>query len=241
MRILLTNDDGIASPALPQLARWAMQLGDVTVVAPLVEQSGRSQAINFHSSFKVKKIDFLEGCDAYAVDSTPADCVRFAITGLHKQYDLMISGINRGYNLGDDIAYSGTIGAIFEAARLNTRAIALSTDIHSFDSALSNLDNIYSFITENKLLEHANLLNINFPTDKINGICVTKQGGMFYTDEFVSCGDDMYMQVGEPLESDSADLSIDISAIRNGYISVTPLTSVKTDMIAYDKINIFKA
>ena len=236
MRILITNDDGIQSPALVRLAEWAKKLGEVTVVAPKIEQSGKSQAIEFHHSFEIKKVDFLEGCEAYTVDSTPADCVRFAITGLHREYDLVFSGVNRGYNLGEDISYSGTVGAILESARLDTKAIALSCDIDCFDTAFAELDGVYSFITENSLLDSANLLNVNFPPEKSKGISVTRQGRMYYTDEFVDCGNDMYIQMGEPVPNDSKDLSVDISAIKNGYISVTPLTQIKTDLVAFDKI-----
>ena len=241
MKILITNDDGIASPALPRLAEWASRLGEVTVVAPSVEQSGKSQAIDFHRSVEIKRVAFPDGMDAWAMDSTPADCVRFGVTGLNKQYDLVISGINRGYNLGEDIAYSGTVGAIFEASRLGIKAIALSTDVDSFDNAFAELDSTYAFIMDNQLFHDADLLNVNFPTSPAKGIVITQQGGMFYSDEFVYCGDNMYMQVGEPVKSDSDDLSVDINAIRNGYVSISPLTAVKTDHKAYEKLKSLRA
>ena len=236
MKILITNDDGIASPALPALAAWAKQLGEVTVVAPLVEQSGKSQALDFRNAVEIKRTTLANADEAWTVDSTPADCVRFAYAGLKQTYDLVLSGINRGFNLGDDIAYSGTIGAIFEAARLDTKAIALSADVDKLDSALPLLNTVYEFIKEHKLLETANLLNINFPSDECRGITVTKQGGMFYSDDFVCKGPDLYLQVGEPVKCESQDLTVDISAVRNGYVSITPLTHVKTDLVAYEKI-----
>lgn len=236
MKILITNDDGIASPALPRLAEWASKLGDVTVVAPSVEQSGKSQAIDFHRSVEIKRVTLEGGLEVWSMDSSPADCVRFGVTGLGAQYDLVISGINRGYNLGDDIAYSGTVGAIFEASRLGIKAIALSTDVDSFDNAFAELDAAYAFITQNKLFDHAELLNVNFPTKPSCGITITRQGGMFYSDEFVDCGNNMYMQVGEPIDDGSRDLSVDITAVRNRYISVTPLTAIKTDLVAFDRL-----
>ena len=236
MRILITNDDGIASPVLPAFVAWAKTHGEVTVVAPKHEQSGKSQAIDFHRSVEIKKVELCSGCEAYAMDSTPADCVRFGITGLHREYDLVLSGINRGYNLGDDIAYSGTVGAILEAARLNTKAIALSTEVDNFENALSELDAVYSYIVENRLLDHAELLNVNIPPQKSQGILITKQGGIFYSDEFVECKDGTFMQVGEPIYGDCSDLSVDISAIGKGYISVTPVTAVKTDIAAYERL-----
>ena len=238
MRILIVNDDSISSTVLPLFTKWAMKLGEVTVVVPKFEQSGKSQAIDFHNSVEVKRVDLVDGCETYTVDSTPADCVRFAITGLHKEYDIVFSGINRGYNLGDDIAYSGTIGAIFEAARLNTKAIAFSTDVGSFESALKDLDKVYTYIMENGILDEAELLNVNFPQINSKGIRITRQGGMFYSDEFVNCGNDMFMQVGEPFIDDTDDLSVDICAIRNGYVSISPLTAAKTDFTAFEKLKI---
>lgn len=236
MRILITNDDGVASPALPALAAFASRFGEVTVAAPKIEQSGKSQAIDFRNPIEIKKVMLDGGIEAWAVDSTPADCVRFGVTGLKKEYDLVLSGINRGYNLGDDISYSGTIGAIFEASRLGIKAIAFSTGISGFDNAIANLDAVYGYITENKLLETADLLNVNFPVDDNKGIVITRQGAIFYSDDFIRCGEDMYRQVGDPIDDKSDDLTVDVSALRNGYISITPVTANKTDLVAYEKL-----
>ncbi len=236
MRILITNDDGISSPVLVKLVEWAQKLGDVTVVAPKYEQSGKSQAIDFRRHSEIKRVDLCQGCEAYAMDSTPADCVRFAVVGLKRQYDIVFSGINRGYNLGEDIAYSGTAGATFEAARLGIKAIAFSTDVSTFEPALKKLDDAYSFIIENGLFDHAGIYNVNFPIKECLGICITRQGGVFFSDEFVHLGDDMYMQTGAPLGYDGEDITYDIHAVLNGYISVTPLTIEKTDLGAYEKI-----
>lgn len=107
MRILITNDDGIGAPGIIALARWAAKLGKVTVAAPSSEQSGRSHAINLTTPYKIKKVPFPDGIEAYSVDSTPADCVRFGLLSLEGGFDLVLSGINRGFNLGDDIGYSG--------------------------------------------------------------------------------------------------------------------------------------
>lgn len=237
MRILVTNDDGISAPALPRFVEWARKLGEVTVVAPKREQSGKSQAIDFDREVEIKKVMLCDGCEAYAMDSTPADCVRFATIGLHKTYDVVFSGINRGYNLGHDIAYSGTVGAIMEASRVGLKAIAFSTDYNSsFDNALSELDGIFDFIVKNDLMSVAELLNVNIPPEKSRGMLITRQGGMFYSDEFVSLGNGMYIQSGAPIKSESRDLTVDINAIQNGYISLSPLTSVCTDTEAYAKL-----
>lgn len=236
MRILITNDDGIESSVLPIFARWAMNYGQVTVVAPKYEQSGKSQAIDFRRHSEVKKVDLGVDCDTFYMDSTPADCVRFAVLGLHKEYDIVFSGINKGYNLGDDISYSGTVGAICEAARLGMKGIAFSTDFSTFDYAVKHIDMAYKFIIDNNLLSHTDLLNVNFPTAVPKGICVTKQGGMFYSDEFILLDDGLYMQTGEPVSYDGDDLTFDIHAIANEYISVTPITCNKTNISAYETL-----
>ena len=236
MRILITNDDGINAPVLPRFAEWAKQYGEVTVVAPKFEQSGNSQAIDFRRAVEIKRVDFPVDCEAWAMDSSPADCVRFGVTGLGRRYDVVFSGINHGYNLGDDISYSGTVGAIMEAARLKHRAIAFSTDIDTFDFALAEIDRVYKTICERDLFAHAKLLNVNFPPQKSRGILITKQGGEFYSDAFEYKGNDTYLQVGYPIGDAGDDLSLDIAAVRAGYVSVTPLTEERTDWVAYEKL-----
>ena len=237
MKILVTNDDGISSPALVKLAAWARRLGEVTVVAPLCEQSGKSQSIDFRNPMKIKKMSADDASEIWAVDSTPADCVRFGVIGLGEEYDLVISGINRGYNLGDDISYSGTVGAIFEASRVGIKAIALSTGVESFDNAFCELDGVYEYILQKNLFEHAELLNVNIPISRSKGIAITRQGKTFYSDRFVKCdGEDMYVQAGEPIYNADTDLSVDVNAIRQGYVSITPLTAKKTDLAVYEKI-----
>ena len=148
MRILLTNDDGINAPGILVLAKWAMKLGDVTVVAPKIEQSGKSHGIEIVRPMEIKKVDFPLNLPAYAVDSTPADCVRYAVKGLGLTFDLVISGINRGYNVGEDIMYSGTVGAIFEANAMGIPAMAFSTHPDGFADAEAHLDRVYQFILE---------------------------------------------------------------------------------------------
>jgi len=236
MRILITNDDGIESAVLPRFIEWAKKYGDVTAVVPKYEQSGKSQAIDFRHKSEIKKVDLVEGCEVYSMDSSPADCVRFATVGLKRQYDMVFSGINRGFNLGEDIAYSGTVGATFEASRLGIRAVAFSTDVTTFEYALKEIDKAYNFIMDNNLFEISGVYNVNFPTADSRGICITRQGGMFYSDDFVHIGNDIYIQVGEPIKYTVDDTTVDIHAIVNGYISITPLTAERTDLVAYNKL-----
>lgn len=240
MRILITNDDGIESSVLPAFIEWAKGYGDVTVVVPKYEQSGKSQAIDFRRLSEVKKVDLCDGCDVYYMDSTPADCVRFAFVGLKRQYDIVFSGINRGYNLGEDIAYSGTASAALEATRFGINAIAFSTDITTFDYALAELDKAYSFIFDNGLFQHARVYNVNFPATESRGIRITRQGAMFFSDDFVYVGNDIYRQIGEPIGYDGDDTTVDIHAVLNGYISISPLTAEKTDLVAYERLKELK-
>ena len=236
MRILITNDDGIASESLHELAKWATKLGEVTVVAPKVEQSGKSQGIDIIHPFEVEEVAFAPNVKAYSVNSTPADCVRFAILGLREKPDLVISGINRGYNLGRDIAYSGTVGAIFEAQGLGVKALALSTNYTSHVTAIERLDEIYAYVEDNKLFDHGSLYNVNVPLGEVKGIKLTKQGGAYYLDEFVRMDDGRYYQKGLFVFENKDDYTLDTDAVMAGYISVTPLTLEKTDMKVYEAL-----
>ena len=234
MRILVTNDDGISSPSLRALAKWATKLGDVTVVAPKVEQSGKSQSIDFFHPGEIKRVEF-DGLEAWAMDSTPADCVRFGILGLEKKYDLVLSGINKGYNLGDDIVYSGTCGAIFEGARIGIKGLAISADRPRYLFAAAYLDGVWDYIVKNNLFSYNSLYNVNIPTAP-KDFRITKQGGVFYTDEFVHKHDDMYMQEGDVWGSTGDDPNTDINAIKENVVSITPLIATRTEMAVFEKL-----
>lgn len=235
MNILITNDDGVTSPALAALADWAERLGTVTVIAPREEQSGKSHSIDFHAPIEIKQVTLATGRAAYSVASTPADCVRFGVLGLKQRYDLVLSGINHGYNLGCDIVYSGTVGAIFEAARQGIKGIALSTDFGDYRGALGALDKIKRYFDERGLLDINGLYNVNIPPVS-DGIRITRQGGIFYTDEFVHKGNDMYMQEGSAVQYDTLHEELDIAAIGDGYISVTPLLFERTNLDVFRKL-----
>ena len=236
MKILITNDDGLFAPGIVPLVEWAKKLGEVTVVAPKVEQSAKSHAINFTSPIEIKKVDIFDGVEAYAMDSTPADCVRFGITGLKREYDLVLSGINRGVNLGADIIYSGTIAAIFEAAYWKTRAIAFSTYPDNRDFAASKLDEVYEYFKKNSLFDKGLIYNVNIP-ERVCGIKVTYQGSPYFDAGFDPIGNDMYMQTGNMLPDEfPGDLDRDTVAVKHGFITVTPLTLSRLDSEAYKNL-----
>lgn len=233
MRILITNDDSISSPVLLPLAKWAQKLGEVTVVVPKVEQSGKSHGIELHKAFEVLKVDF-DGIEAYTVDSTPADCVRYAVLGMKRQFDLVISGINKGLNIGLDVMYSGTAGAIFEAAALGIPAVALSTDPKSFEPALEQLDTVHEFFLQHRLMKKCSLYNVNFPLE-YKGVRITRQGGPFYSDDFEDIGNNLFMPKGKCVYEHRDDMTLDTDAVLHGYISISPMTLERTCM------DVFKA
>ena len=235
MKILITNDDGINAEGIKILASWARKLGDVTVSAPKVQQSAKSHAINIHDPIEALKVDYLDGVTAYAVDSTPVDSVRFATLGLGVQYDLILSGVNRGFNMGEDILYSGTAGCIFEASLRGSKGIAFSTDPHDFSEAEKWLDAIYNYFVQNDLLAHNRIYNVNIPLNA-KGIKFTKQGGAYFTDEFVKIRDNYFDQQGYSVYQYGTDLTLDTDAVMNGYVSVTPLSTRRDNLEVFNKL-----
>lgn len=236
MRILITNDDGVFAPGLQPLAAWAKKLGEVTVVAPKVEQSGKSHAIEMHRTIEVKRVELPCGVPAYSVDSTPADCVRFAILGMKMEFDLVISGINRGMNIGQDMIYSGTVGAIFEAAALGVKGLAFSGEYDGLESAVAHLDQAWDFIQEHRLFDLCGLYNVNIPSLVDKGIRITRMGGPYYSDAFRLEDTDLYMPVGICVYQDSHNDDLDTDAVMHGYISISPLTLDRTNRPVYEQL-----
>jgi len=235
MRILVTNDDSISASGLPGLVRWCKKLGDVTVVVPKYEQSGKSHGIELHTDFEAKQVQLAADITAWAVDSTPADCVRFAILGLKLEFDLVISGINKGYNIGSDQIYSGTVGAACEALALGVPAIALSTSPAYYENAAEQLDKVCAYFQERKLLELHPLYNVNLPPEGL-GFRITHQGGPYYSDDFPHIGNDRYRPTGKLVYENRGDLTLDTDAVMAGFISILPMTYDRTDREIYRKL-----
>lgn len=237
MKILVVNDDGIYAEGIKLLVNWAKTKGEVTVFAPKEQQSGTSHSIEIHNSYEVKKVDdAFDGIEAYSVDSTPADCVRVAMLGMGKKFDLVLSGINRGFNLGADIHYSGTVGACFEASNCGAKSIALSSDYSSFDNAVKNLDRIFAEIEKRKLLEYTNILNVNVPA-KGDEILITKVGGKVYSDTFDFLPNDMVMPRLISLYKGTRNLELDTDGTFTGHITISPLRVDSTDYAAHEKLS----
>ena len=235
MKILVTNDDGIEAEGIKILASWAKKLGEVTVSAPKMQQSAKSHAINFRDHIEIHKVDYIDGVTAYVVDSTPVDSVRFAILGLDTHYDIVLSGINKGFNIGEDILYSGTMANIFEASLRGYKGIAFSTDPRNFAEASRRLDEIYDYFVKHDLLAHNDIYNVNIPLDS-KGIKWTKQGGAYFNDMFVKIDDTHYHQEGYSIYKLNTDYTLDTDAVMNGYVSVTPLSTRRDNATVYEKL-----
>lgn len=235
MRILIVNDDSVSAAQLLPLIKWCKKLGDVTTVVPKYEQSGKSQSIELHKPFEIKQVELEPGISVYTVDSSPADCVRYAVLGMKQHFDLVVSGINRGFNMGRDIMYSGTAGAVFEAVSLGLKAVAISTGPEFYDRAIEPLDQVLEFFREHKLMDKCDLYNVNVVPDA-KGIRITRQGGHFYSDDFVHEGNNMYMPHGKCVYENMNDITLDTDCVMSGYISIMPLTINRADPAVYDQL-----
>lgn len=236
MRILITNDDGLHATQLVPLIKWAQKLGEVTVFVPKVEQSGKSHSFQIRSPFEVKQVELEPGITVWSVDSTPADCVRIAVLGMKMEFDMVISGVNRGLNMGSDIMYSGTVAAASEGVNLGMKGLALSTTPGNYDHATDTLDTIWKYITSRDLFHYNRLYNVNIPAAP-KGIRITRQGGPYYTDDFPFVGNDLYQPTGRPIWQDSSNDDLDTDATMHGYITVSPLTIDRTNLTVFNELN----
>ena len=227
--ILVTNDDGIYSKGIFALAKTLQGIGDVFVVAPDREKSAIAHSLTLHRPLRVEKIRK----NFYAVDGTPADCVHLGVnTILPKRPQLIVSGINKGGNLGDDVTYSGTVSAAFEGTLLGIPSFAISLVSRShfkFDVAARFAAKVARRIVEKGLLKDT-LLNINVPNldeKKIKTYKITQQGrwahnGSAVIEKVDPRGKKYYWIGGGQLIFDKRR-GTDFEAVSNGYISVTPL------------------
>ncbi|MGQ0792948.1 MAG: 5'/3'-nucleotidase SurE [Deltaproteobacteria bacterium] len=242
IRILASNDDGINSDGLRALAEAMRTLGEVVIVAPDRDQSAVSHSLSLYRPLRINKI--AENC--YSVDGTPTDCINLAVNGIlrDKKPDLIVSGINKGENMGDDVTYSGTVSAAIEGTLLNIPSIAISLSAKrdfNFDAAAKVAQRLAEYVLATPLPE-GTLLNANvpnLPTNGIRGIRVTRLGKRIYGEAAVERADPRgrkYYWIGG---SEVASVEIensDIQALRAGYVSVTPLKLDLTDYGALAKL-----
>lgn len=230
MNILVTNDDGIESQGIEALSQALSQLGTVVVVAPKTEQSAVSRSITFRTPLRIEKRESPVDL-SFAVTGTPADCVFVALHHLLEgKPDLLVSGINTGPNLGDDILYSGTVAGALEGALNGVPSIAISAGTHSdqrYDTAAAWL---LGYLKDTSLqLPPKTCLNINVPScdlSELKGARQTFQGHTHYAQRVVRrkdpWGKDYYWLGGE-LPAGRPDEGSDIAALSEGFVSITPL------------------
>lgn len=228
MRVLITNDDGINAIGLKKLVEATIKYAKVIVVAPKVEQSAKSHSIRVRDYFEFKKIDdIVEGVDTYYVDSTPADCVRVAYFYLHDEFDIVFSGVNKGFNVGEDITYSGTCAAATEGALLKRKGIAFSTDYEDCDKIDNDLNIAMEYIFENKLYEKWDLWNINIPYQS-KEFKYVRQGFTHYISNYEN-KDGYLRSIGRP-EATPDDIEYsDVDSVYKKYITIMPLTFDRTN------------
>ncbi len=231
-KILITNDDGIYAPGIFALWEAMDALGDVVVVAPDTEKSAVGHAITISDPIRIQEITRREGFKGYAVKGTPADCVKIAVQGiLDSPPDIVISGINAGANVGNNIIYSGTVSAATEGTMLKIPSIAISLDAvrgGNYEPAKTVAQRVVHQVLDRGLPEGV-LLNVNVPnipiTD-IQGIKITKQGNIFFKDWFEGRedprGHQYYWMTGKIVDPDS-DENCDGVALSQGYVSITPI------------------
>ncbi len=241
LRILVTNDDGIFAPGLLALKQALQPLGDVFVLAPERPRSATGHAVTLHKPLRIHEVELADGSRAWASNGTPTDCVTLAFDVLmEQQADVAVAGINDGANLGWDITYSGTVMAALEAAILGIPALAVSVATDGAPVLTFEPAGVLARSLAERLAAHgpveASLINVNvpnLPTGAIKGTRVTQQGRREYTDRTVTRTDPRdkpYYWISGMLKDDPRENGSDISAVRSGYISVTP---IEIDMTAH--------
>lgn len=240
-RILVTNDDGVRAPGVRLLEEIAHRFADeVWLVAPEVNHSGAGHSLTLRRPLRIRRLSERR----YAVDGTPTDCVLLALQHIVREpFDLVLSGINHGANLGDDVTYSGTIAAAMEATLLGVPAIAISQACRDREPVKWRTAEVFA----PRVIEHLLrvppvrdvLYNINLPdldVEQVRGICVTRQGKRKIGDELIERIDprgEPYIWIGALRGEETAEDGTDIAAVANGWVSVTP---IHMDMTHYDSL-----
>lgn len=244
MNILVVNDDGYAAKGIQALVNALARVCDVYVCAPDGQRSASSHSITLADEVFVREIEFPNAKKAYAISGTPADCSKiglqfFEAAGIH--IDMVYSGINMGSNLGRDTLYSGTVGAAAEAALDGIQAVAVSLalpkndkGIYHFDAAckiaVDVMDKIYGKLDPSVVIS---INTPNKPIDELKGIKYPRLGNRYFIDRFEPVeGSEGYKLQGAPTKDDIFDLS----AVRNGYATVTPLQFDLTDYANLEKV-----
>jgi len=226
--ILVTNDDGIRAPGIKLLAQAMQPLGEVRVFAPEGQQSAVGHGVSLHKPLRVNELEV----GWYEVDGTPTDCVMLAVRALlGRKPDLVISGVNPGANLGDDVTYSGTVAGAFEGMLLGVPSIAVS-DVSYVPQHMATAAAVGAQVAR-YVLDHGlpedTTLNVNVPDvpyEELQGIAVTRMGRRNYQDEII-CREDprgrLYYWIGGAEPAHVQEEGTDFEAIEKGMVSLTPL------------------
>ena len=247
MQILLCNDDGINSTGLIAIAKRLRGLGDIFVAAPDSERSAASSALTLAHPLRAREVAFpVEVQKAWAISGTPADCAKIALSTLMQNLpDVVVSGINRGPNLSVDIFYSGTVAAAFEGAFRGIPSFAVSLDSFAADASYETAAHWGCACIEKimaRSAEPGRVYNINVPavdSDQIKGVKVTRAGRIDYREKYDHrvdpYGRSYYWIKGNP-EIVDHNPECDIVAVKDGFVSLTPLKPDLTDFHLFEKL-----
>lgn len=232
MKILVTNDDGVDSPGLLLLTRALERVGSVFVVAPERNWSAAGHTKTLDKPLRVVRTRLADGHEALATDGTPSDSVALALLGvLADRPDVVVSGINKGPNLGGDITYSGTVAAAMEAVMNGIPGIAVSLDAYA-DWDFAFAADLAARLAEEvvrRRLEADVLLNVNVPAvprEEVRGVKITRLGQRIYRDVLLERQDprgQTYYWIGGEMPTGQADEGTDVKAVADGYVSITPI------------------
>lgn len=235
MNILLTNDDGYDYPGVLALRDALSELGEVFIAAPMTEKSGTSQALSIYDNVYVQEFDKHH----WMVEGFPVDCVNIALHGdiFDVEFDLVVSGINKGVNMGQDVLYSGTVGAAYHAFIHGRTALAVSCGYIEEDGDFAAVAGfVKNFIDDNPFIfDEPTLLNINHPPvgKRINGIKWTQLGRRLYRDNYkrttLADGSYYFNLGGSILDHIKGEQGSDFDAYDHNFVSITPLTTDVTD------------
>jgi 5'-nucleotidase len=239
VHILLSNDDGYLAPGLGAMATALSETDTITVVAPERDRSGSSNSLTLERPLRVHMAEN----GFYFVTGTPTDCVHLAITGLlDKEPDMVVSGINAGANMGDDVLYSGTVAAAMEGRFLGLPAIAVSMTSYDplhYETGVKAIAGIIDRL-RSEPLQQTSILNVNVPDvawNEIKGYRITRLGNRHKSEGVIRQtdprGDDMYW-VGPPGAAQDAGEGTDFHAVEQKFISITPL---QIDLTRYDSLH----
>lgn len=242
MKILISNDDGFLAPGLAALAKKLGEIADVTVVAPDRNRSGASNSLSLVNPLRITTAEngFI------SVNGTPTDCVHLAVTGLLKELpDMVVSGINEGSNLSDDVLYSGTVAAAMEGRFLGVSSVAVSLAgprCQHYETAAEITKQLVTHLKKDPLPKHT-ILNVNVPDAPLidlRGMQVTRLGTRHIAEPTIKTVDPRGRRiywVGQPGPEEDAGPGTDFHAVNSGYVSITPLHLDLTHYAVFDQLS----